>query len=262
MKTILTLIHDDPGLDSRLQVALDVTRSLKASLLCLDLTIPIVTIGADPLFGAMLLEPEARGEAQGRAQSRVEQSGLPHRRVERRGELGHEIADLAALADLVVLSSSRDLPFPDMHSAIDRLLVKARKPVIAVPAGVTGMRVNGEALLLWDGSEPARDAMAAAMPLFRHAAKVTILEVDDGSLGLPAIHASDYLTQRGIPNAVRTVQAFGEKASVQILEQIDLLAPDYVVMGGFGHARLVEALFGGVTECLLRNSPAPLFLKN
>jgi nucleotide-binding universal stress UspA family protein len=32
------------------------------------------------------------------------------------------------------------------------------------------------------------------------------------------------------------------------------------VMGGFGHSRLGEALFGGVTRVLLTKSPVPLLL--
>ena len=34
----------------------------------------------------------------------------------------------------------------------------------------------------------------------------------------------------------------------------------YLVAGGFGHARLSETLFGGVTRDLLRGAPCPIFL--
>ena len=35
---------------------------------------------------------------------------------------------------------------------------------------------------------------------------------------------------------------------------------DYLVMGGFGHSRFVEACLGGVTRKMLTSSPIPLFL--
>ena len=35
---------------------------------------------------------------------------------------------------------------------------------------------------------------------------------------------------------------------------------DYLVMGGFGHPRFIEALFGGVSRRMLKESPIPLFL--
>jgi nucleotide-binding universal stress UspA family protein len=102
----------------------------------------------------------------------------------------------------------------------------------------------------------------AAMPLFRRAAGVTILEVEDGSLEIPATIAAAHLSQHGIVSSVRHDLVFGEKTASVILEQIDLIGPAYAVMGGFGHSRLIEGLFGGVTERLLKESPVPLFLKH
>ena len=262
MKNILLLVHGDAGLESRVRIALDLSRALTAHLTCVDLTIPTVSPGADPLFGAMLLEPETRGEAQTAARERVECSGLPFQWVERHGDLGAELARFASLADMVVLSSPKDVPFPDMHRAIGDFLLKAKKPVLVVPGSATGIAVNGEALLLWDGSDQAGAAMRAAMPLFRRAASVTILEIDDGSLEIPATVASAHLSQHGIINRVCRDGAFGEKTGQVIIEQIELLKPAYAVMGGFGRSRLVESLFGGVTERLLKDSPVPLFLKH
>ena len=39
-----------------------------------------------------------------------------------------------------------------------------------------------------------------------------------------------------------------------------IIGADYVVMGGFGHGRLVEAVFGGVSREMLSRSPIPLVI--
>ncbi|AOH83160.1 hypothetical protein AWL63_03390 [Sphingomonas panacis] len=262
MNKILLLVHDDAGLASRLEAALDVARALDGTLLCLDLTVPIASVGADPLFGPMVLEPETATQAVVAARAELDRSGLRYDWIERRGELATELARVAPLADLVVLSSPRDLLFPAMHKAIGDTLVRANKPVLAVPGTPAGMHVHGDVLLLWDGSPGANEAMLAAMPLLCHAASVTVLEIDDGSLGLPALKATEYLSERGIANHVHQELAFGEKAGFLILEWIDTLKPAYVVMGGYSHARLIEGLFGGVTERLLDDCPIPLFIKH
>ncbi|SDA16529.1 universal stress protein [Sphingomonas sp. NFR15] len=262
MNTILLLVHDDAGLTSRLRAAVDVAGALDATLLCLDLTIPIASIGADPLFGPMVLEPDTATEAVLAARAELDRSGLRYDWIERRGELAHELAQVAPLADLVVLSSPKDLLFPAMHKAIGETLVHADKPVLAVPGTAAGMQLHGEALLLWDGSQGANDAMLAAMPLLRRAASVTVLEIDDGSLGVPAFKCTEYLSERGIRHHLRHDPAFGEKAGFVIREAIEGIKPAYVVMGGYGHARLVEGLFGGVTERLLNDCPFPLFIKH
>lgn len=44
MKNILLLAHDDEGQEARLQVALDVTRSLSGHRTCLDVIVPPVVI--------------------------------------------------------------------------------------------------------------------------------------------------------------------------------------------------------------------------
>ena len=37
-------------------------------------------------------------------------------------------------------------------------------------------------------------------------------------------------------------------------------AASYIVMGGYGHSRAGEFLFGGVTRALLKECPVPLVL--
>jgi len=43
-----------------------------------------------------------------------------------------------------------------------------------------------------------------------------------------------------------------------ILSAIRQRGIDYVVMGGFGHRRFVEALVGGVSRKMLTESPVPV----
>jgi len=223
--------------------------------------VPLLSVG-DPMFGPMLVEAPENPVVDRDARARIEQSDLPFHWIERRGDLALEVAEVAEQADLAVLSSPRDFPGWEMRLAIGRVLVKSGKPVLAVPVCTKGLALNGHALLLWDGSEQAHHALAAAMPLLRKAARVTIVEVDDGSLRMPALHASAFLDHHEIANRIESTTAGGEKAAFPLLEQIRLLAPDYVVMGGFGHPRLIEQLFGGVTEHLLAECPVPLFLKH
>jgi nucleotide-binding universal stress UspA family protein len=49
-------------------------------------------------------------------------------------------------------------------------------------------------------------------------------------------------------------------AGKALLERIERDRADYLVMGGYGHSRLRERLFGGVTRTLLSKSPIPLLL--
>lgn len=141
-------------------------------------------------------------------------------------------------------------------------LVDHGLPVLAVPRGVRSLDPAGEALILWDGSKSAGRALGAALPLLATAGRVTILEIDDGSLRRPGSEVVTLLAHHGIAAHLRHDFAFGEKAGLLLLEQIAAIRPAYVVMGGFGHARWIEGAVGGVTRRLLAECGAPLFLKH
>lgn len=258
MREVLVPIHDDVGQQSRLQAAFDLVRASQGRLLCVDLVEPEAMAAA--AGGSLVMEAEVAPLTTVRDQ--VDASGLSAQWIESRDFMLPAISKFAALADLTVMSAPRADLFPPTYASISELLVSANTPIVAVPPESPGLCLNGEALICWDGSREAHHAMVAAIPLLRRASAVTILEIDDGSLKLPASQAQTLLAQRNIASHVRSDRAFGEKAGFLILEQIDLLKANYVVMGGFGHSRLVENIFGGVTERLLHESPVPLFLKH
>jgi nucleotide-binding universal stress UspA family protein len=263
MKNILVLVHEDEGQRARLQAALDIARAMHGQLTCLDLAIPIERPSMFPVFGgAVVMEPELAPIGGTSARELVEKSGVPFHWLERSGDLGPMVSSGAAQADIVVLSAPRANLFPPTQAAIGDILVHAHKPILSVPPSSAGLTVNGEVLILWDGSREAHAAMVAAIPLLKRATTVTILEIDDGSLKIPATEAAAHLAQREIKAQIRSDLSFGEKAGYVILEQIELLKPSYVVMGGFGHSQFIEGLFGGVTDRLLHESPIPLFLKH
>lgn len=260
MESVLLLVHDDDGLEARTAVALDLCRAAKTRLLCVDLTAPVATMAADPFYGVLLADSEVHGLARSRVEPIINASGVPVIWHERTGEIFEELAPFGSLASVFVLSSSGGPAIADMHGAIGDLLVTSKRSVMAVPRNCIGMKVSGKAMLLWDGSEEARYAANAAMPLLRQAKHVTILEVDDGSVLVPATAISDRLRQCRVPHGVLSVTALLGGTAGLILDQIALEKPDWVVMGGYGHPRFLEGLFGGVTERLLKECPVPLFL--
>ncbi len=262
MKNILVLIHDDAGQEARLQAALDVTRAVNGHLICLDVAtiMPFVGDATGISGGAMLLELERESETANRAriEPRVAAEGVAWQWIDTTDYVAPALEKAAALCDLIVVNTALDaLPLPDMRAIAASLVANARKPVLAVPQDAKGFAI-GAALVAWDGSREAADAMAAAVPLLGLADRVTIVEVDDGSIGAPAEEAAAYLSRHGIEP--RIDRETGSAAADILLARAASGAFDYIVMGGFGHSRMVEAVFGGVTRRLLDESPIPLLI--
>ncbi len=263
MKNILLLVHGDAGQEARLQAALDIVRAVEGHLTCLD--VAVTPVMADDGYGAfeMLMLEERQREAANRAtlEPRLAAEGLPWSWIDAAGDLSVCLAAAAGLADLIVVNRALDIsPLPGMQGVVGEVLKSAGKPILAVPESSRGIRLAGHAMIAWDGSDQASAALRAAVPLLRFAQRVTIVEVDDGSLAIPAVDAAAYLSRHDIGATVHPISRVAKGTAGEILTLVELMRPDYLVMGGFGHGRLREALFGGVTWRMLSDSPVALLL--
>lgn len=265
MKNVLVLMHDDVGQEARFQAASDLTRVLEGHLTCVDVAIVPVVADDFVLYGGaaeLLTEERAREDGnRSRMEVRLKVEDIPFNWISATGFLSSCVRDAAALADVVVLNRELDaLPYPDMRTLIADVLLKAHKPIVAVPQSARGFDAFGAALVAWDGSPQVEAALGAAIPLLQHARLVTLLEVEDGSVRIPAEQAAEYLSRHGIKPVVKREQDAFDTPGGILLDAIATMSPAYVVMGGFGHSRFVEAAFGGVTRRMLKECPVPIFM--
>ena len=167
------------------------------------------------------------------------------------------------LTDLVVAGQScfaEDGPF---LGVLDNDLMDGRAPLLIVRSGKI---IDGApAAVAWDSSLEAGRAVRAAVPILQHSASVLIIQdperLDEGERA----HAnpkklSAYLHLKGVgPVTVRPVM--GEAAGVGLKQVAGDSGAGLLVAGAFGHARVLEALFGGSTRALLEDAGGPhLFL--
>ena len=265
MKNVLVLVHDDVGQEARFQGALDITRALGGHLTCIDVAILPVVMGGfmEPSGTAMLMAEEAQRESANKAdmEARLKAEAVPYSWIDETGFLSPSVRDNAARADIVVLNRVLDtIQYPDMRELVGEVVVRTGKPIVAMPELVKGFNARGNTLIAWDGSPSAVAAMHAAVPLLQRAGSVTIVEVDDGSIKLPAEVAAEYLAQHGIKAGIRRESNELNDTATVILDSIAGTHASYLVMGGFGHSRFVEAVLGGVTRRMLQECPIPLFL--
>lgn len=265
MKNVLVLIHDDVGQEARFQAALDLTRALNGHLTCID-------VAAAPVFAddyastagsALLMADEQQREEANKTHmlERLQGEDVPYDWRDESGFLSETMRASVGLADLVVLNRKLDtIDYPDMRVLVGEMVIKAGTPIVAVPEEGRGFDVYGHALIAWDGSREAVAALRAATPLLAKASAVTIVEVEDGSVKTPAEDAAEYLSRHDIKPVIKRVTNAIDWPGIVILDTIRETHAAYLVMGGFGHRRFVEAAFGGVSTRMLKECPVPLFL--
>jgi len=264
MKTVLLLVHQDEGQEARLQAALDLVRALDGHLKCLDVTPVVVFLGDDGgVAQAMVQAEQQKLEAANRIAltSRLTHEGVAWDWSDSRGDMAECLLAQAGLADVLVINCKRNSFMQiEPRAMASSVVLAARCPVVAVPDEARGFDVGGHALVAWDGSAPAMAALRGAAPLLRRAGSVALFTVEDSAKGAPAEAAAAYLSRHGVHATIERVPARGQRTDVLILQACADQHVSYCVMGAYGHGRLREDLFGGVTRGMLDAARLPLVL--
>lgn len=264
MKNILLLVHQDNGQEARFQAALDVTRAIDGHLACLDVFVlpPVFADINGGDGGVLLVHAERLREEENRAElkGRLAREDVKWSWEDATGDIAREMTHASELADLIVLNSHFEgFNYPDRRRIAANVAVKSGRLVLAVPGDSKGIELTGRAMIAWDGSRPAADALKAAVPLLKLAENVALLEIGAPNPEYPATDAAAYLSRHDIH--ARIIGSIG-KADIAgaILERAHQIEASYIVMGAFGHSRTAEALLGGVTRSMLAESNLPLLM--
>ncbi len=188
-------------------------------------------------------------------------AGAERRKVEWRGMLDfptEALAREARCADLVVARRTRSST--DIYSALDPggAILKAGRPVLLVPDGTSLLRAE-HVLIGWKERREARRAVQDALPFLHEADRVTVVEIcGEGEEDAAREHIDDvarYLTRHRISGGPRIIlhqEGSGAAALVRLAQEE---GADLLVTGAYGHSRLGEWIFGGVTRDLLAMCP-------
>ncbi|MBM3567280.1 MAG: universal stress protein [Alphaproteobacteria bacterium] len=167
--------------------------------------------------------------------------------------------------DLIVVGQTApdDEPECDDYNLAEEMLLVAGRPILVVPYISKYDSVGDRVMIAWNGSREASRAVHDAMPLLERAKSVNILSVDpENPNRLPGADIATHLARHGVKvEARRTVGGDLDIGDVLLSTAADLGA-DLVVMGGYGHSRAREAIFGGATRHMLRHMTCPVVLSH
>jgi nucleotide-binding universal stress UspA family protein len=178
---------------------------------------------------------------------------------------GDEVAATIAEArfhDLVVLGRPPQAT-PLSVNGIGAVLVSSGRPLLVAPTASPENLAPTVAIAWKDGPEAAR-AVTAAAPLLARAHKVIVLTADEGDMKTSArVQSAERIAaqyrRHGVTCEARLVVPSGRALPDAVLETATAFGADVLVMGGYGHSRLRELVFGGFTRHVLNASPVPVF---
>jgi nucleotide-binding universal stress UspA family protein len=137
---------------------------------------------------------------------------------------------------------------------LERLLLQSGRPILVAPSNPAPM-LTGTSMVCWKECVEAAHAVTAAMPLLRQMKRVLIVSVaekDDAGPGSAADELARHMAWHGIRAEPLCIAAHGRSAAGALSSAARDCAADLVVMGGYGHNRIREIIFGGCTDAFLR----------
>lgn len=169
--------------------------------------------------------------------------------------LSDYIADEARCADLIITGKDIGASLFDNSRRVNigDLAIRAGRPVLIVPQGITHLAMR-HVFLAWKDVREARRAALDALPLLQAAGHVTVLEVtagnDQGRAESRVCDVAQWLEQHKIFSTRLVVGTSSDKAGYLHAELLNYKC-DLLVAGAYGHNRLGEWVFGGVTQDVL-----------
>ncbi|MFE1600270.1 universal stress protein [Methylobacterium sp. ID0610] len=257
--SIMVSLDLGPAAAARVQLAADLARRFEARLIgaaARQVTDPVTAMDIAEAGRIYDAEKERVLDELRQARDLFEQAAGPGLDAAWRAALAPGLTYLAVqarAADLLVVG--RDGDAGALGVPPGPLLMEAGRPVLVVPPGLVRLRAE-RAVVAWKDAPEARRAVLAALPLLQKAEEVLVLGVGPETDGQAIGDVADFLVRHGVPATARMVPESGVRPGAAILANAAAQRADLVVMGAYGHSRLREWLFGGVTRDILQATNA------
>ena len=151
------------------------------------------------------------------------------------------------------------------RGALDRALIESGAPMLILPPGWTGEKVGDDIVIAWNGGREALRAVHDAMPFLEKARKVTAFCFSSrpSDLRASAVMLVEHLDRHGVAANISDWTNTGDLTAIEALfASLDTQEADLIVAGAFGHSRLYEGLFGGVSLDLMRQQSLPVLMSH
>lgn len=271
MKTILLHVQDDERVHVRVENALAIARAADAHLDVLHVT-PEETMAAFESFGGIDVDGSGRKalenaedalEAKVKDELKNEDVSWDYHRVV--GQTLTALASRAALADLIVTGRAphRQHGRATPLQMLGDLIHASRTPVFLRGDEVERFDPVGPAMIAWDGSYEAANAVRSSAGLLKLASDVHVVRVTEKGEEVPAglyplTRVLEYLSRLDVHAEYHRIAEVDGQVSDALFQHGRDFGAGLLVAGAYSHSRIGQYFFGGVTRTLLQDCPMGL----
>lgn len=178
------------------------------------------------------------------------------------------VIDHGRQCDLIIVGQ-RDPSF-DFSSILDvpeRVIIESGRPVLLIPNAGTFPTIGDRVTVAWSARREATRAVFDAMPFLVGAERVRIVSVNPQDQATPAgdipgAEISATLARHAVKCEAGTAVSREIDVGDVILSGLMDDGADLLVMGAWGHSRMREVVFGGVTRHILEHMTVPVLMSH
>ena len=174
------------------------------------------------------------------------------------------IVEAARAADLIVMAAAEGARSGDSYRTADpaSVVLRAGRPVLVAGSGRNAIPAK-TIVICWKDSREGRRAVIDAIPLLSLAKDVTVVSVSsepDASLRKSNADVVSYLARHNVKARSHISKSADE--TIGLLQFVDQSGADLIVAGAYGHSRLREWVFGGITRFILDETARNRFMSS
>ncbi|MGB3391737.1 MAG: universal stress protein [Pseudaminobacter sp.] len=260
--TIMVQLDIDAPAEPRLSLAWEIARRFEADLIAFvaaGVRPPVVAGDAGAVVAELMQEQQAEIEERISAlkEDFLSFTGESERASWRSfiGSPTDLLATHGRAADLIVTGNVDADVAEDSYRHVDvgTLVLSAGRPILVASAGLESVRADS-VLVAWKDTREARRAVTDALPFLASAQDVLVATVEEGNQRNARESAADvvrFLMKHGVKARSDVMGIGGGDAAEALADMARQTGADLIVSGGYGHSRLREWVFGGVTRSFL-----------
>lgn len=176
-----------------------------------------------------------------------------------------EIGERARYADVTLVGTGlRANPRLRSH-VIEGALFHSARPVLLSGNRQSVTLAPKKIALAWNSTIEAARAAREALEMMKNAEGVNVVLVDPKAASArngeePGADVATYLARHGIKVTVDRLPSSGRQVSEVLFQHAFDTAADLIVMGAYGHSRIRERVFGGVTKAMIETPVVPVLM--
>jgi nucleotide-binding universal stress UspA family protein len=272
-RTILAVVgvnHFDEDIRNAITISQSVEAHLTAVVLAMAAPPPIGSY-AEVVSAAWLEERQGDMEKLARQTDAIKaalaSSGLSHDVQDVYTEFAwadEDVAERALYADLTLIGRQAGEDEDLCKRILGGALFQSPSPVLFNPTGRVATLSPRSVLVAWDSRAEAGRAVRQALPVLKAASEVRVTLVDPVAAASrngeePGADIALYLARHGVTVSVDVLSSSGRSVGETLKQHAVDVSAELFVMGAYGHSRLRQRIFGGVTRSMIEEAELPIF---